>query len=66
MTPPVGTPDEEYWREAAFVYTALTRARDELILTYVDEPSLFLKVMSDHLAAPGEGIGKLHDALQRI
>jgi superfamily I DNA/RNA helicase len=66
LIPHAGTPQEEYWREAAVVYTALTRARDELILTYVDESSLFLKVMSDHLAAPGEGTGRLRDVLQSI
>jgi hypothetical protein len=66
MIPNAGTPHDEYWREAAVVYTALTRARDELILTFVDEPSLFLKVMGDHLAEPGEGTGKLRNVLQSI
>jgi superfamily I DNA/RNA helicase len=64
--PRPGTPEAEHWREAAITYTALTRARDELILTYVDQPSLFLKVMSGQLASPGEGSGKLRDALQNI
>ena len=49
MLPQPGTPQDEYWREAAILYTALTRARDELILTYVDKPSLFLKVMAGYV-----------------
>jgi superfamily I DNA/RNA helicase len=43
--PRVGTPEEEHWREAAVLYTALTRARDELITTFVGAPSRFLKAM---------------------
>lgn len=39
------TPGEEHWREAATFYSALTRARDELIITYVDKPSPFLQPM---------------------
>jgi len=57
--PRPGTPQDEYWREAAVLYSALTRARDELILTYVDMPSLFLKVMSndvDFHEVPNEDI----------
>jgi superfamily I DNA/RNA helicase len=43
--PRPGTPSEEYWREAAVVYAALTRARDELVITYVGQPSVFLNAM---------------------
>jgi superfamily I DNA/RNA helicase len=43
--PRAGTPRDEYWREAAVVYSALTRARDELIITYVGQPSVFLHAM---------------------
>jgi superfamily I DNA/RNA helicase len=50
VIPRPGTPPEEYWREAAVVYSALTRARDELVMTYVDEPSVFVKVMACHIA----------------
>lgn len=50
VVPRAGTPPEEYWREAAVVYAALTRARDELVLTYVGEPSVFVKVMAGHVA----------------
>lgn len=46
VLPRPGTPPEQYWREAAVTYAALTRARDELVVTYVGQPSLFLKVMS--------------------
>lgn len=50
VIPRLGTPPEEYWREAAVVYSALTRARDELIMTFVGEPSIFLKTMAGHIA----------------
>jgi superfamily I DNA/RNA helicase len=50
VIPPPGTPPEEYWREAAVVYCALTRARDELVMTYVGEPSVFIRVMAGHVA----------------
>jgi len=66
IIPHPGTPQAEYWREAAIVYAALTRARDELILTYVGEPSLFLRVMSSNLAPTGEGSDKLRNALHAI
>jgi superfamily I DNA/RNA helicase len=55
VVPRPGTPPEEYWREAAVVYAALTRARDELVMTYVGEPSVFVKVMAGHVA--------MHDGL---
>jgi superfamily I DNA/RNA helicase len=45
VTPRPGTPPEELWREAATVYCALTRARDELIITYSGSPSVFLECM---------------------
>jgi superfamily I DNA/RNA helicase len=50
VVPRPGTPPEEYWREAAVVYAALTRARDELVMTYVGEPSIFVKAMGGHVA----------------
>ena len=49
VTPRHGTPQEEKWREAAIVYVALTRARDELIITYTDRPSEFVEVMKEHV-----------------
>jgi superfamily I DNA/RNA helicase len=36
---------DEYWREAAVVYTALTRARERLVITYIGNPSQFLEDM---------------------
>jgi len=36
---------DEYWREAAVLYTALTRARERLIITYIDSSSQFLEDM---------------------
>lgn len=35
----------EPWRNAARLYSTLTRARDELIITLVDKPSRFLSMM---------------------
>ena len=32
------TPEEEPWREAAVLYAALSRARDQLVMTYVGNP----------------------------
>jgi superfamily I DNA/RNA helicase len=46
VVPREGTPERERWRAAAVYYTAMTRARDELVLTYADEPSVFLKVIA--------------------
>ena len=43
--PRVGTPDGELWRQSAVLYAALTRARDELIITYVGKPSGFVERM---------------------
>lgn len=45
IIPRPGTPEEEHWRQAAILYASLTRARDELIITYVGQPSLFLDAM---------------------
>jgi superfamily I DNA/RNA helicase len=45
VSPRLGTPADEVWREAAIVYVALTRARDELIITYTGRPSPFLLLM---------------------
>lgn len=66
VVPRPGTPPEEYWREAAVVYSALTRARDELVLTFVGEPSIFVKAMAGHVAMH-EGIdeGRLMQVLER-
>jgi superfamily I DNA/RNA helicase len=62
-----GTPPTEYWREAAVVYSAMTRARDELILTYAGEPSAFLVAVAGKVmwvrAADETPLG---DALSRI
>ncbi len=34
-------PNEEHWRDARRLYVAMTRARDELVMTYTGEPSRF-------------------------
>jgi hypothetical protein len=38
-------PKQEWWRSAAILYSALTRARDHLFITFVDMPSVFLETM---------------------
>ena len=43
VIPNPALPDEEYWRDARRLYVAMTRARDELVLTYIGEPSRFLQ-----------------------
>jgi len=49
--------DEELWRDAAKLYVAMTRARDELIFTYNEKPSFFLEDIKDTLCwiNPDEG-----------
>jgi superfamily I DNA/RNA helicase len=64
VVPRPGTPPDEYWREAAVVYAALTRARDELVLTYIGEPSIFLEAMADYVSMrDGIDEGKLMEVL---
>jgi superfamily I DNA/RNA helicase len=41
--------DEEIWRDAAKLYVAMTRARDELIFTYEGKPHFFLEDIKDTL-----------------
>jgi superfamily I DNA/RNA helicase len=43
--PRKNTPKHEMWRQAATLYAAITRARDELIMTFVCRRSAFLEVM---------------------
>jgi hypothetical protein len=61
VTPRPGTAAEEIWREAAIVYSALTRARDELIITYCGRPSPFLTLMREDVEwdAPAELLSRL-------
>lgn len=49
VIPKHGTPKEEKWREAAIVYVALTRARDELIITFTGHQSEFVDVMKEYV-----------------
>jgi superfamily I DNA/RNA helicase len=56
--PAAETPEEEHWRQAAVLYTALTRARDQLIITYVGEQSRFLKAMLDDVELCDDTIGE--------
>lgn len=49
IVPPVTVPRQEYWRPAAVVYSAFTRARDELLITWFDKPSRFIDLMRDEV-----------------
>lgn len=57
------TPADELWREAARLYSVLTRAREELIITYSGKPSVFIDAMEDcvdryeHLDTRGYSLG---------
>lgn len=62
VTPRPGTP-EDVWREAAIVYSALTRARDELIITYEGEPSTFLKLMGPEVDFIDAEVGPISSVL---
>lgn len=42
-------PKEECWRDALRLYVAMTRGRDQVVMLYENEPSEFLRVMSDKL-----------------
>ena len=42
-------PEEEAWRDARRLYVAMTRARDELLITYSGQPSRFLSGIKDQL-----------------
>jgi len=46
--PVSGTPDEDIWRSASRYYAACTRARNHLIVTYVEKPSVFLSLSKNH------------------
>jgi len=43
------TPEDEWWRDAFRLYVAMTRGRDQVILTYTQNPSPMLKSMSRFL-----------------
>ncbi len=47
--PGPGCPREEEWREVLRLYVAMTRARDELILTHSGPTSRFLEETREHL-----------------
>lgn len=47
--PDRGMPVKEHWRDARRLYVALTRARDEVVLTHSGEPSHFLETIQDRL-----------------
>lgn len=47
--PAEGAQPNYLWKEAAKLYVALTRARDELLMLYTGQPSDFLDVMRDDI-----------------
>jgi len=47
--PASGIPKSEFWKQAANVYCAMTRAREKLIITYENIPSVFLTSIKKHL-----------------
>ena len=46
---PKGTAWEERWRVAFQLYVAMTRARDELVMSFVQIRSTFLKPVWEHV-----------------
>jgi len=49
VIPNPALPNEEHWRDARRLYVAMTRARDELVMTHTGEPSRFLQGCRDAL-----------------
>jgi superfamily I DNA/RNA helicase len=49
LVPAWGIPKNEQWRDALRFYVAMTRGRDQVVMTYENEPSAFLTRMSEHL-----------------
>ncbi|MCA9031560.1 MAG: UvrD-helicase domain-containing protein [Planctomycetaceae bacterium] len=47
--PRIASNEDEWWRDGALVYTALTRARTRLYITFEERPSPFLAVMREHV-----------------
>lgn len=62
VIPRPGTPPEEYWRDAAVLYAALTRARNQLVMTYIGQRSVFLDTMANDIDFL-DGIEKLTQVL---
>ncbi len=42
-------PKGEHWRDAMRLYVAMTRGRDQVVITYQGKPSMFLQAMKEHL-----------------
>ena len=49
ILPDPGIPREERWRDALRLYVAMTRGRDQVVMTYRDSPSEFLELMRSEL-----------------
>lgn len=48
--PPTGAPPDEAFRHGCRLYVAMTRARDELYMSYSDEPTKWLERTADSLS----------------
>ena len=42
-------PEDEKWRDALRLYVAMTRGRDQVVLSYENKPSKFLESMKEYL-----------------
>ena len=49
LLPDPGIPREERWRDALRLYVAMTRGRDQVVMTYRETPSEFLELMRTEL-----------------
>lgn len=47
LLPSKGMPWEERWRDAFQIYVAMTRARDELVMMFVNNPSILIGALGD-------------------
>ena len=50
ILPPVGAPDDEVYRDGCRLYVAMTRAKNDLYLSYHDNPSTWLSDAKDKLS----------------
>lgn len=51
-------PEDEQWRDALRLYVAMTRGRDQVVLTHKNGESVFLSKMSDFLVRESEELEK--------
>ena len=49
IIPDPSYPEEEHWRDALRLYVAMTRGREQVVLVYNGERSIFLEEMKDFI-----------------